>query len=128
VDCEKSVPDGQLDIVVQSRQLRFLMVVENKIDAYEQDDQIARYQAWLNRRNEKLYPPNKRVLLYLTPYGRLASTASSTDYCRFSYSRDIVAWLRIALPEVQAPRVRDAIIQYLDLIRDLFPFKGSGRT
>jgi hypothetical protein len=70
VDCEKSVPDGQLDIVVRSLQSRLLMVIENKIDAAEQKDQIGRYQDWLSRRRE--YPPDRRVLIYLTPDGRRA--------------------------------------------------------
>ena len=118
VDCEKSIPDGQLDIVVWSLQSRFLMVIENKIDAAEQKDQIGRYQDWLSGRRE--YPRDRRVLIYLTPDGRRASTASNEDYFCLSYARDVVAWLRSALPNVEAPRVRDAVIQYLDLLGILF--------
>ena len=123
VDCEKSVPDGQLDIVVWSLQSGFLMVIENKIDAAEQKDQVGRYQDWLSRRGE--YPRDRRVLIYLTPDGRRASTASNEDYFCLSYAKDIVAWLRSALPNVEAPRVRDALIQYLDLVGSLFRFGGE---
>jgi hypothetical protein len=123
VDCEKSVPDGQLDIVVWSLQSGFLMVIENKIDAAEQKDQIGRYQDWLSRRTE--YPEERRALIYLTPDGRRAGTASNEGYFRLSYAKDVVAWLRSALPNVEAPRVRDAVIQYLDLIESLFHFAGE---
>lgn len=123
VDCEKFVPDGQLDIVVQSPESNFLMVIENKIDAAEQKDQIARYQNWLRRRTE--YREDRRVLILLTPDGRRASTASNEDYFRLSYAKDVVTWLRSALPNVEAPRVRDAVIQYLDLIEGLFHFQGE---
>jgi hypothetical protein len=68
VDCEKAVPEGQLDIVVQSRESKFLMVIENKIDAAEQKDQIGRYQDWLSRQGGEY--PRDRVLIYLTPDGR----------------------------------------------------------
>jgi hypothetical protein len=123
VECEKSVPEGQLDIVVQSPESKFLMVIENKIDAAEQKDQIGRYQGWLSRRRE--YPRDRRVLIYLTPDGRRANTASNEDYFRLSYAEDVVEWLRLALPNVEAPRVRDAVIQYLDLIESLFHLEGE---
>jgi hypothetical protein len=120
VDREKSVADGQLDIVVRSLQSRFLMAIENKIDAAEQKDQIGRYQDWLSGRRE--YPMERRVLIYLTPDGRRATTARNDDYFCLSYARDVVAWLRSALPNVEAPRVRDAVNQYLDLLGSLFDF------
>lgn len=123
VDCEKSVPDGRLDVVVRSLQSRFLMVIENKIDAAEQEDQIGRYQDWLSSRRD--YPRDRRVLIFLTPDGRRASTTSNEDYFRLSYAKDIVAWLRSALPNVEAPRVRDAVIQYVDLIESLFHLEGE---
>ena len=123
VDCEKAVPEGQLDIVVQSPESKFLMVIENKVDAAEQKDQIGRYQGWLSRRRE--YPEERRALIFLTPDGRRASTASNEDYFRLSYAKDVAAWLRSALPNVEALRVRDAVMQYLDLIESLFCFGGG---
>jgi hypothetical protein len=126
VSCEKPVPEGRLDIVVQSVQLKFLMVIENKIGADEQQDQIGRYQTWLIR--QKQYPPERRVLLYLTPEGRRANTAYSEDYFRFSYGRDVVAWLWSALPNVEAARVREAVVQYLDLVTGLFASGMEGET
>lgn len=116
VSCEKPVYEGQLDIVVEAPELNFLMVVENKIGALEQKDQIGRYQSWLSRQRH-----DRRVLIYLTPRGWRATTASSEDYFRLSYAEDVVAWLESALPNVKAPRVREAVTQYRDLIRDLFP-------
>jgi len=95
VDCEKFISEGQLDIVVQSREAKFLMVIENKIDAAEQKDQIGRYQDWLSRQRE--YPPDRGALIYLTPDGRRASKAPNEDYFRLSYAKDVVPWLRSAL-------------------------------
>ncbi len=126
VSCEKPVPEGRLDILVRSVQLRFLMAIENKIGADEQQDQLGRYQTWLSR--QKQYPPERRVLLYLTPEGRRASTAYSEDYFPFSYGRDVVAWLRSALPNVEAARVRDVVMQYLDLVSNLFASGMEGET
>jgi hypothetical protein len=116
VDCEKPVYEGQLDIVVEAPKLKFLMVVENKIGALEQEDQIRRYQSWLSRQRY-----DRRVLIYLTPDGRRATTAAGEDYFRLSYAKDIVEWLGSTLPNVKAPRVREAVTQYRDLIRGLFP-------
>ena len=116
VDCEKPVYEGQLDIVVEAPELKFLMVLENKIGAREQKDQIGRYQSWLGRQRY-----DRRVLIYLTPDGRRATTAAGEDYFCLSYAEDVVAWLQSALPNVKAPRVREAVTQYRDLIRVLFP-------
>jgi len=126
VVAEKSVPGGQLDIVIESRRSNLLMVVENKIDAPEQMDQLGRYQDWLSRRSN--YPPDRRVLIYLTPDGRRATTASREDYFCLSYARDVSAWLKSALPGIEASRVRDAVIQYLDLIGNLFHFVAEAET
>jgi hypothetical protein len=94
------------------------MLIENKIDAAEQADQLGRYQDWLSRQDR--YPLGRRVLIYLTPDGRQPTTARSSGYYCFSYSKDVAGWLQSALENVEAPRVRDAVIQYLNLVRSLF--------
>ena len=111
---ERLVQGGKLDIVVESPRLRFLMVIENKIGASDQPEQLPRYHAWLQRQEADC-----RVLVYLTPDGRESPSAGGLKYLRLSYTEDVTACLRSALPAIEAPRVRDSVRQYLEIVHAL---------
>ena len=66
-----------IDVVVEVDSPRGALVVgiENKIDAGEQPEQIARYQAALSR----AYPTRTPVMAFLTPTGRGPTTARPDD-------------------------------------------------
>ena len=65
--------EGILDIVLRNPSLKALYVIENKVDAGEQPDQLTRYAAYLARQ-EKIYP--FQGLLFLTLNGRSSETGS----------------------------------------------------
>jgi hypothetical protein len=114
VTSEKTTSYGKPDLVVAAPECQVLLVIENKIGAGEQPDQLDRYSQWLQQ--QSLYPPAGRALLYLTPDGREASTAGEVPYHRLSYREDIAAWLRDTLNEIGASQVHETLLQYLDVI------------
>ena len=107
--------EGNLDIVVSSYALGFLLVIENKVDHGEEPDQLLRYHRWLQRQVE--YP--NRALIFLTPDGRESQTAGGNPYFRLSYADDIATWIRTALSVVSAVRLREILIQYLEVVTTL---------
>jgi hypothetical protein len=118
---EKPIADGRLDIVVQSAGLGFLLVIENKIGAGDQPDQLDRYYRWLQRQDR--YQMN-RVLVYLTPDGRQSATAQACQYVRLSYD-DIAGCLGEAMQDIPAPRVREAVTQYQEIAQALCSTGGE---
>ena len=77
VEQEKSTGYGQLDIVVACPQLKYLFVIENKIFAGEQEDQLHRYAQWIK---DSGYPEESRLLIYLTPDGRASVSHGDARY------------------------------------------------
>jgi PD-(D/E)XK nuclease superfamily len=118
ITTEKTADGCRLDIVVECREEpRFLMVIENKVGASEQPDQIKRYGQWITEKQE--CPPERCALLYVTPHGDRSATAGDTKYFRISYHRDIVAWLRSAAGKDSPYLLRKLIEQYIDVIGEL---------
>lgn len=115
VSVEKPTPYGSLDVVLESPSLGYLCVIENKLLAGEQPDQLARYSRWLHEQSRYPY----RALFYLTPDGRPSSTSNGAVYYRLSYRTDIVAWLEETLHAVEAPRLADLLRQYVDVLKCL---------
>jgi hypothetical protein len=116
VEKEKVTPVGNLDIVVSCPSLKYRFAIENKIYAAEQPNQLQRYAQWLSS-GEHSY--EAQALLFLTPQGWSAKSAERVPYFQLSYREDICIWLQDALVEVAAPRVRDVLSQYLEVIEQL---------
>jgi len=115
VEREHWIREGHLDLVITGK-TGHLVVIENKIGAREQEDQLHRYASWMERRRSS-YPA--QALVYLTPDGGRAWTAKDAHYLQLSYEKDITGWLTGCLAEVQAPRVRETLAQYIELIHKL---------
>jgi len=112
VTTEEVVTEGRLDIVVRCR--GFVTVIENKVDAGEQDEQLGRYADWLEKQKAE-YP--EQNLIFLTPDGRPPDTIS-TDMCVcLSYCEHIETWLKRAVTKIEAPWLRFAIEQYLQIVQ-----------
>jgi hypothetical protein len=115
IDTEKVTDCGTMDVVVSSPELQVVLVIENKIDAQEQDQQLQRYAEWMKR----IYPEKyRKALVFLTPDGHAART-SAGEYYRLSYREDIRQWLERVMPMIQAPRVRETVAQYLEVVTTL---------
>jgi hypothetical protein len=92
------------------------IVIENKIDAGDQPKQLKRYSKILNEKFKKNF------LFYLTLNGDTADEQSggNVEYKTLSYRNDIVGWLECCQKEVSdKPRIRETLIQYIDLIKIL---------
>ena len=113
---ERHTTYGNLDIVIASPTLGYLVVIENKVDAGEQYRQLARYAAWLDEQRED-YP--SQALIYLTPTGADARTSNDNQYFRLSYREDIASWLDSIAGEIVAPTVRETVRQYQKLVTRL---------
>lgn len=116
IDRELSVGNGYLDIVLGNEALGCLYVIENKIGAPEQPKQIKRYQNWLKRQGRYMY----KAVIFLTPGGR--EPVSGSAFC-LSYRQDVAGWLEAALDQIEAPRVRETVGQYVAMISG-----GWGKT
>jgi hypothetical protein len=116
VICELITLFGRLDIVIRSADLNFLCVIENKVDALEQVDQLLRYSRWMETQLEDY---SSQALIYLSIHGDPAYTAQGVPYLRLSYRRDVARWLEETLSQIEAPNVRGVVEQYRNLARIL---------
>ncbi|MCA9921450.1 MAG: PD-(D/E)XK nuclease family protein [Anaerolineales bacterium] len=116
VDTELKTVKGNLDIVLRCPDLGFICVIENKIFAGEQKNQIRRYADWLETQEEN-YP--EQVLFYLTRAGDISYTHKGATYEILSYRKDIFAILKNTLDRIAAARVKETIYQYMQLIKRL---------
>lgn len=121
--------NGRIDIFMSFliRNERVVIVIENKIYAQDQYQQLERYYKELqsqgvNDATGKLY--------YLTPYKTNATEQSiSLDLMNdlfnrgvlhnIGYHNDIYPWLENNLPLIQSPKVKYTIQQYLKTIKTL---------
>lgn len=108
--------DGRIDIYVKAiDDPSKSLIIENKIEAEDQDRQLWRYHQ---------FDP-KAKLLYLTLNGKCASAASlfeltHADYLAVGYDSLIVSWLEDCLEIVgDIPVLREIIKQYLNLVKQL---------
>jgi len=116
VDTQRVTAFGTLDLVIACPARCYLIVIENKVYAGEQEDQVWRYSQWLDTQ-QRAY--GTRALIYLTPDGRPSTTAKEREYFRLSYRGDLADALGRALLHIQADGVRATVSQYLTVIRDL---------
>lgn len=106
-------PFGNIDILVRCSALRFLLVIENKIWASEQPDQLRRYADWMATQDKSF---DLRQLVFLTPTGRTSDTIGACSHTCLSYHDDIRLWLREALAKVKSPTVRETVQQYVQIV------------
>lgn len=103
---------GSIDILVQEGlSAENVIMIENKIYAGEQQNQLLRYS--------EVFPKGK--LLYLTLNGddSLQKTAEG-KYIPISYQSDIINWLeKCKEKSVDHPTLRETIKQYIQLIKKL---------
>lgn len=108
---------GRIDIIIEDG--NHAVIIENKIYAGDQENQLLRY----NNHGKTKFPKG-HVLIYLTLDGyepsKFSTNNETLQYISLSYRTDILQWLgecvRIAYDK---PLVRETIIQYMDLIKQL---------
>jgi len=124
----KDTSGGQIDILLSNDD--FIICIENKINAGDQDYQLIRYHNYLKKQNKK-----HSILFYLTLEGNNASDKSiqysnnegqqielspEEDYHCLSYRKDILQWLEKCYHySIDLPVLRESIKQYINLIKSL---------
>ena len=122
VRTEVRFDDGRLDIVITST--TWMIVIENKAGADEQDNQITRYDAYLDKQQQA-----ETRLVFLTPDGALpesidgdARTARINTgrlHC-WSYTEHLHGWLSECHAICRADRVSIFIDEFMRHIRKRF--------
>ncbi|WP_116125846.1 PD-(D/E)XK nuclease family protein [Lewinella sp. IMCC34183] len=121
VEAEKRLPRGRADIFLETGERQ--AIIENKIHAGDQENQLERYSQFLHARDAE-----GSVLIYLTLDGRDSkdgakkskSLHGAIEYHRVSYGDDLLTWLqRCREKAVDHAPLRETIKQYVVLVRKL---------
>jgi hypothetical protein len=109
---------GKIDILIRDDNGKMILI-ENKIDAVDQENQMKRYYNFAQKYSSQFY------LFYLTLDGHKPSNLSEDDLnrikCkRITYKGEILTWLNDCRKESAClPNVRETITQYIHLIEEL---------
>lgn len=128
---EEYTEGGRIDILIQDKK-RHSIIIENKIDAVDQKNQLLRYYNFITKKEG--LTDDKFILLYLTPYGTKPSEVSlgkSKDviYKCISYREDIFNWLTKCLGiAVLHPSIREIIQQYLLNLQQILNLMSEKNT
>lgn len=101
---------GRIDIFIKNDNQ--CIIIENKIYATDQFEQLRRYEQYGKNNFRENF-----LLLYLTLWGNEAAEHSGkdVDYKQISYSETIVTWLeRCVQISARNPVVRETLIQYIN--------------
>lgn len=99
-----------IDILVVSKAARFVLAIENKIDASEHDNQLSRYRQILCDK----YPGYEQMLLFLSPSG----VEPSDDNWQVATYASVVSVLEDCLNQMQLPQDRRIFLEnYLSTLR-----------
>lgn len=115
---EYSAPEGRMDILIEDERNHKAIIIENKIHAGDQPEQLKRYDRYAER---KWFSGNYQIL-YLTPEGKKASedSGNSVSYIPISYENTIINWLEKCVEIASRfPMVRETIIQYINHLKQL---------
>lgn len=115
-----------IDIFLTNLTTKQAIIIENKIDAVDQDQQLLRYFESVNQLDFK-----NITVVYLTLDGRAPSPESVkgqlrclSDYgqttVNISYSVDVLHWLNAIIEKSAThPALRESLIQYTEILKEL---------
>lgn len=110
----KDAKGGRIDIFLRDSYGR-IIVIENKIYASDQEDQLQRYRNSISEESKEVH------ILYLTLDGHKPSYCSETlQYCQISYKKEILGWLEDCRADLDSSNTMQSIIsQYMTTINTL---------
>lgn len=115
---EFSTSEGRIDILIEDEKRKKAIIIENKIYANDQLNQLERYDSYAKERYQK----GNYQILYLTLDGKEATEQSGkgVSYLTISYEENIINWLEkcVAIAS-RFPIVRETIIQYINHLKEL---------
>ncbi len=103
---------GRMDIVIRCPTLKFLCIIENKVEAIEGKRQLKKYWDWMQTQKDI----DHKALIFLTTEGRDSQTAGCIPYLKLSYHKDIYEWLTTAQSHIDAAPVAAVVEQYSQLV------------
>lgn len=118
--------EKNIDILMVNRQTSQAIILENKIYASDQEQQLLRYY------NDVKQAGYKHIsIIYLTPFGTLPSeyalkgdlgdlNAYGVKIITMSYEHNIFNWIGLLINQsAQIPSLRESLIQYTLIIREI---------
>lgn len=91
------------------------IIIENKIYASEQHQQLSDYQKYGKERHQQ-----NSKLFFLTLFGNESNENDKLDYFCISYHTDIIQWLELCKKETtNLPILRETLTQYIFLVKSL---------
>lgn len=119
---------GRIDVRVDLRVYQIpSLIIENKIYASDQENQLLRYYNYCKK--EYASKGFRFQIVYLTLDGNCPSefsTGRNSDISPLciSYYRDIIPWLKqCAQIAFDKPKIREILIQYIDLLNQITAYK-----
>jgi hypothetical protein len=111
---------GRIDIILEGGALEdHPIVIENKIDAGDQPDQLLRYWNIVGKKNvgeDKVL--EKESLVYLTREGKDADKKScdELEYSKVSYRKNIFNWIQNCIKECRSAKQVIILKDYLEVV------------
>lgn len=105
--------DGRIDIFIESKKAKILIVIENKVFTSTHDDQLKRY---VNEFGSHL--DWKKIFVYLTPNGDLPYNTNGKyekEWCILSYET-ILDTARAVLTNVHNVKLKNLIGDYIEMV------------
>ena len=125
-DFEVKVEYRNIDIFLINRKTKQAIIIENKINANDQDQQLLRYYLLAKKEGYQ-----DITIIYLTlsgtepssyaVEGNLGSLSKNKQKVELlSYKEDINLWLKNLIEKsAQIPSLRESLIQYINIVREL---------
>lgn len=115
---------GRIDILlkINSKSFKRAVIIENKIDAGDQWQQLQRYVEAMKKEG---YSKDEISIAYLTLDGDMPSDYSlgciqDEEVIKLSYKEHIISWIEKCIKEVAVvPSLRETLIQYKKLLEKL---------
>jgi len=109
----------RIDFTIETS--NYIIGIEMKIDAGDQDNQLSDYMKELRRRNSKYKQKKEIKLFYLTKFGDMPSdsslsTLNKEDISLLSFSLDIELWLSECIKKTNITKLQESIKQYQEII------------
>lgn len=120
VEREKAISNGRIDLFIsfKIKNISYNVLVENKLLAGDQPEQMNRYKSYMNS-----YPNDNNYVYYLTLDGSAPSedsTKSLDEIKLISYDSEIMNWIEDCIKIAsREPGVREVLIQYSSLLERL---------
>lgn len=120
VEKEKAISNGRVDLFIsfKIKNIYYNVLIENKLLACDQPEQINRYLSYMNS-----FPNANNYVCYLTLDGSAPSedsTKRSDEIKLISYDSEIMNWIEECIKIAsREPGVREVLIQYSSLLERL---------